>query len=274
MTHPTPHWTLTAGLLLCALALPQPGRALSAAEASGKLRKVEVEAIHHRLGAGYADWHDASIQADYVQSHHVWSGELLQANRFGENGTFIGLSDRITLAPRWDLSLGVGLGSGGRWLPRESANAFVHHRWAQQGNWVTHLGTGHAKARESYRDRWSSLGVSAYLEPHVQIPLVVQAEVRWSRSDPGSVNTRQQFVALSWGHQGFTQITARHGWGREGWQLLDDANTITNFASRQNTLTVQHWISSEWGLKFSADHYRNDSYSRRGLGMAVFREWP
>ena len=274
MRYPLSLCTLASALMLGGLNLHKAALAQDASESNGSLRRLEVNATHHRLSAGYDDWHDLLINGDYAQGKHLWSGELLHATRFGESGTYVGVSDRITLAPRWDLSLGYGLGNGGSWVSRETAHAFVHHRWAEQGNWVVHLGTGYARARQTYRDRWSSLGLSAYLEPHLQLPLVAQAEVRWSQSHPGSVDTRQQFLALSWGRQGATQATLRHGWGREGWQLLGDANSITNFASRQDTLTLQHWFSPEWGLKLSYDHYRNDSYRRQGVGLTLFREWP
>lgn len=134
--------------------------------------------------------------------------------------------------------------------------------------------TGYYRSNNAYRDRWASLGLSAYLEPYLQSPWVLQAEMRWSQSHPGSVDTRQQFLALSWGRHGQTVLTGRHGWGREGWQLLGDARSIVDFASRQDTLTVQHWLAPQWGLKLVADHYRNDNYRRRGLNLAVFREWP
>lgn len=254
--------------------LPRPAQAQAESDGPQGLRRIEMQAGHHRLSNGYANWQEASVRGDYRLDQHLWSAELLHADRFSERGSFVGLQDRVHIAPRWDVSVAYGVGDGANWLPRDRIDGFVHHTWGSHNNWVTHLGAGYYRASDEHRDRWGSLGLSVWLEPHVRTPLVVQGEVRWAQSNPGQVGTRQQFLALTWGHHGATQITARHGWGREGWQSLGDAIAITDFASRQDTLSVQHWVSSEWGFKLTADHYRNDSYNRRGVQLAVFREWP
>lgn len=238
------------------------------------LERLQLQVGHYRLSAGYAPWREAGVRGDYRLQDHLWSAELMHADRFGEKGTFVGLQDRVRLSANWAASLHYGIGEGAAWLPRDRVDGFVHHSWGEQNNWVTHLGAGYYRSNNAYRDRWASLGLSAYLEPYLQSPWVLQAEMRWSQSHPGSVDTRQQFLALSWGRHGQTVLTGRHGWGREGWQLLGDARSIVDFASRQDTLTVQHWLTPQWGLKLVADHYRNDSYRRRGLNLAVFREWP
>lgn len=271
--NPWTLWWTATGLALMSI-LPRPAQAQDEPASGQGLRRIELQAGQDRLSADYANWQDASVRGDYRLGDHLWSGELLHADRFGERGSFAGLQDRVHIAPRWDVSLHYGVGEGARWLPRDRVDGFLHHSWGQHDNWVTHLGAGYYRAMDEHRDRWASVGLSAYLEPYVQGPWVVQGEMRWTQSNPGSVGTRQQFVAVSWGRQGATVLTARHGWGREGWQSLGDAVGIVDFASRQDTLTLQQWISPEWGIKLTADHYRNDTYRRTGLSLAVFRQWP
>lgn len=267
-------WAMASLLCLAVLGTqPRPARAQSEGSDASGLRLMEAAVAHHHLNNGYANWREASLRGQYLQGGHLWSMELLHADRFDERGTFVGLQDRMRLAPRWDLSLAYGSGDGASWLPRERIDAFVHHSWGAQQNLVTNIGAGYYKAPDEHRDRWGSLGMAAYLAPYLQSPWVAQGEVRWSQSNPGQVNTRQYFVALSWGHTGQTQITARHGWGREGWQSLGDARSIVDFASRQDTLTVKHWVAPDWGWRLSAEHYRNDQYRRQGLNLALFREW-
>ena len=105
------------------------------------------------------------------------------------------------------------------------------------------------------------------------VGLIAQGEVRQTQSNPGDIHTQQYFLALTWGRHGQTQITARHGWGREGWQSLGDARSIVDFASRQSTLSIQHWVEKNWGWRLVADQYRNDQYHREGLNLVLFREW-
>ena len=270
-----PNPSMAAAVLALALlgSLPRPAKAQSDEPADQGMRLLEVGAGHHNLSSGYAAWQEASVRGLYRQGSHLWGMELMHADRFGERGTFVGLQDRVHLAPRWDMSLAYGVGDGAPWLPRDRVDGFVHHTWGEHLNWVTNVGMGYYKAPDEHRDRWGSIGLTAWLEPHLKGPWIAQGEVRWSQSNPGSVNTRQYFVALTWGRHGQTQITGRHGWGREGWQSLGDARSIVDFASRQDTLIVQHWMAPDWGIKVVADHYRNDQYRRSGVNVAWFKEW-
>lgn len=252
---------------------PALGLAQAPVPAEGGLQQLEADVGEHRLSQGYARWREASLRGLYRQGDHTWAMELLHADRFDERGTFVGLQDRVRLAPRWDVSLAYGVGDGALWLPRDRVDAFAHHTWGPHGNWVTDLGLGYYRAADEHRDRWASIGLTAWLEPHVHAPWVAQAEIRQSRSDPGAIDTRQYFVALSWGRHGQTLVTGRHGWGREGWQSLGDARSMVDFASRQDTLSVRHWLRPDWGIKLTADHYRNDQYRRQGLTLGFFWEW-
>jgi YaiO family outer membrane protein len=249
-------------------------RPAQAQEDNDGWRRFDMNISHHHLTAGLAPWQETSLRGVYKQGEHLWSGELLHADRFDERGNYGLLQDTVRLAPNWHASLAYGLGDGANWLPRYRLDGFVHHSWGAQRNWVTHLGLGEVRAPDEHRDRWGSVGLSAYLDHSTLGPWVAQGEVRVTRSDPGQVQTRQHFIALTAGHHRATQLTWRHGWGREGWQSLGDARGLVDFASRQDTLTLQHWIEAEWGLRLVADHYRNDQYSRRGWTLGVFREWP
>ena len=265
--------TLPIALLLggC-LALVLAQRCAHAQERDG-WQTMDMSVAHHHLSAGYDAWQDTVVRGLYRQSKHLWGVELLHADRFSENGSYVGLQDSVELTPDWRVSLGYGTGEKVNWLPRYRVDGFVHYTWGAQRNWVTHIGAGEYRAHDEHRDRWQSLGLSAYMDSPIIGPWVAEAEVRRTRSDPGQVSTRQQFVALTWGQHRIDQITWRHGWGREGWQAVGDARLLVNFASRQDTLTWQHWIAPDWGLRLAADHYRNDLYRRTGLNFGVFKEF-
>lgn len=235
---------------------------------------LDASVAHHHLSSGYAPWQEAALRGMYRQGDHLWGVDLLHADRFSEKGVYAGLQDTVRLAPDWHASLGYGLGTEVNWLPRYRLDGFVHHNWGQQGNWVTHFGLGEYKSHDDHRDRWGSIGLSAYLSHPDLGPWAIDGQLRWTRSDPGSITTRQQFLALTWGHRGADRITWRHGWGREGWQAIGDAQSLANFASRQDTLTWQRWVGPDWGFRLMADHYRNDQYRRTGLTFGIFKEFP
>ena len=235
---------------------------------------LDLSVAHHRLSADYAPWQETAFRGVYRQGDHLWGMDVLDADRFSERGLYAGVQDTVQLAPDWRATLGGGMGENVNWLPRYRLDGFLHHTWGEARNWVTHLGLGEYKAHDVHRDRWGSIGMSAYMNHATWGPWVAQGEVRWTRSEPGPVTTRQQFVALTWGQHRSSQLTWRHGWGREGWQAIGDARLLQDFASRQDTLSWQHWIEPEWGIRLMAEHYRNDQYHRSGLTFGVFRDFP
>ena len=235
---------------------------------------LDVSVAAHRLSAAYANWQETTLRGLYRQGDHLWGMDLQHADRFSERGMYAGLQDTVRLAQNWSATLGYGMGDNVNWLPRYRLDGFVHHTWGDQRNWVTHLGLGEYRAHDVHRDRWGSVGLSGYMNHAVIGPWVAQAEMRWTRSDPGDVVTRQQFVAVTWGRHQHDQLTWRHGWGREGWQAIGDAQLLADFASRQDTLSWRHWVDPEWGFRVVADHYRNDQYRRTGLTFGVFRNFP
>ena len=103
---------------------------------------------------------------------------------------------------------------------------------------------------------------------------MVQGEIRFNKSSPGDVNTRQQFLAVTWGRSGKTQIIARHGWGAEGYQSIGRGASLVNFDSRQSQLTVRHWLGPKWGISAGLEHYSNPYYVRNGATLALFWELP
>ena len=113
--------------------------------------------------------------------------------RFGESGRFIGLSDTITLDPDWFATVSLGAGDGASYLPDHRIDAFINRKLLSQRQLVATLGTGYYRAPDGHTDRNVSLGATYYFSE----PWIVQGEVRFNNSRPGSVNTRQQFVAVA-----------------------------------------------------------------------------
>jgi YaiO family outer membrane protein len=88
------------------------------------------------------------------------------------------------------------------------------------------------------------------------------------------VTTRQQFLALTWGKDQQTQITARHAWGREGYQTIGNGDALVDFSSHQTSLNLRHWVGADWGLAAGIERYHNPYYNRAGATLGLFWELP
>lgn len=233
-------------------------------------RGVELYSAHHQLSAGYGDWREVGARGIYETGAHQIAAEVATMNRFNQDANYLGVGDTVVLDPLWYASLAVGAGDGATYLPRYRADVFLHRKLLPARNLVASLGMGHFKSPDGHRDDNISLGGTLYLEQ----PWVLQGEMRHTHSNPGQVGTAQYFVAATWGHHKQTLVTGRYGWGEEGYQSLGSLGAIARFSSHQSTLTVKHWMGSDWGIKASADNYKNPYYRREGLLLAVFKDWP
>lgn len=236
----------------------------------GGLRSAAFHIGYQRLGQDQPDWRESGLRGQYELQGHQLAGELLTARRYGEDGVFVGLQDTLQLGEGVWGSLAVGAGDGASYLPRYRVDGFVYRKFGAEQRWIGSLGLGHYRAPAGYRDQNLTLGLSYWFEA----PWVLQAEWRHNRSHPGNIDTRQYALAASWGLAGQTQLTLRHGWGREGYQALGEGRSVVNFASHETTLNLQHWLAPDWGLRLGAVRYRADAQRRDGLEVAVFKAWP
>lgn len=234
------------------------------------LHSVELYESHNRLSAGYNNWRETGLRGLYRWGDHLLAGEAISMSRFNENGNYLGLSDTMVLSPIWYASLHLGAGDRAAYLPRYRVDAFLHRKLREDLSLVGNLGLGRYSAPDGHQDDNLSLGLTQYFTQ----PWVLEGQVKFNRSTPGDIHTRQYFVAATWGRYRQTLVTGRYGWGREGYQSLGDARSISEFASHQSTLSVQHWLGTDWGLKLSAEDYRNPYYTRQGLKLAVFKDLP
>jgi YaiO family outer membrane protein len=215
-------------------------------------------------------WQELGVRGSYATGAHVWGGEVASMRRFGESGTYLGLSETYTFNPDWFGNLSIGAGDGASYLPEGRADAFINHKLLADRNLIATLGTGYYRAPDNHNDRNLSLGATYYFSE----PLILQGEVRINFSRPGNVKTRQQFLALTWGRAQATQITARYAWGREGYQTIGNGGLLVNFSSHQSSLALRHWIGSDWGLAAGLEHYHNKFYERVGITFSLFLEQP
>jgi YaiO family outer membrane protein len=233
------------------------------------LHSLQAYEDENRLSAGYARWREFGLRGIYQLGDHQLSGEAINMNRFNEDGNYLGLGDTLVLSPDWYSSLNVGAGDGAAYLPKYRLDAFLHRKFLDERRLVGSVGLGRYRAPDGHQDDNASIGLTY----HFSLPWVVQAQARRTRSNPGRIDTQQYFVAATWGQHQQTQVTGRYGWGREGYQSLGDALSIAQFASRHKTLTVQHWIGLDWGIKVTVDNYHNPYYDRNGLSLAVFKDF-
>jgi YaiO family outer membrane protein len=269
----------TVGLLalsLTAHAEPEGARAgerasrLDPSLLQGGLRAASFYTGVQTLDGAQPDWRETGLRGQYQWRAHQLAGELLTARRFGEDGSYLGLQDTLSLGPGLWGSLALGAGDGASYLPRYRIDAFVHRKFGPGERWIGSLGLGHYRATDRHHDQSLTLGLTYWFES----PWVLQGEWRYNQSHPGSVDTRQYALAATWGRAGDRQLTLRHGWGREGYLSLGQGRSLIAFDSHETTLGWQYWMAPDWGWRLGGARYRNPQLRRQGVELSVFKAWP
>ena len=229
-------------------------------------QQLELYTSQQHLSDGYDNWHETGIRGSYEIGVQRFQAELATMRRFGESGNYLGIGDTIIFNPDWFGTFSVGVGDGAAYLPRYRIDAFVNRKLLPSKNLVGTLGAGYYHAPDGHIDRNVSLGATYYFSE----PWIVQAEIRFNTSNPGAVRTHQQFIAATWGHDKQTQITARYGWGGEGYQSIGEGAALADFRSKQGSLTWRHWLGPQWGVAVHVERYTNPYYQRNGVNASVF----
>lgn len=233
------------------------------------LRSLELSAGAQNLSGGFGNWRDVTLRGAYGAGAHVFQGELSHHHRFGQSGTFVGVSDTYTFSPDWHASVALGAGDGAFYLPKARIDATLYRKFLPGRNLVGSVGVGYYDAPTGYTDRSVSLGAAYYFEA----PWIVEGGVRFNTSNPGSVKSQQQFVALTWGRNKQDLVTGRYGWGSEGYLAVAAGAQLVNFNSREASLTWRHWLTPSTGVLVGANRYTNPSYRRSGVNVGVFHDF-
>lgn len=227
---------------------------------------LETYASYQNLSAGYGTWNEAGVLGNYAVGSNALQGQLAATRRFGQSGKYAEFGDTLTIDPDWYASLSAGAGDGAFYLPRYRVDAFINRKLLSRKQLVATLGLAYYAAPDGHTDRSLGLGAIYYFTE----PLVVQAEVRFNHSNPGGVNTRQQFVAGTWGRAGQTQVIGRYAWGTEGYQTIGSGVQLVDFSSTDASVAVRHWLGQAWGISAMLERYRNPYYDRQGITLGLF----
>ncbi len=228
---------------------------------------VDAGVGRHLLTDPEKDWWGAYLRgAVETDRANTWLGEVVYAERFGDTGTFFSVGNTHIFTEDWYSAVAVGGSSGGFFWPRFRIDAFFNRKWLEQRNLVTSLGVGYYDAKDVHHDYSLSLGATYYFEA----PWIVEGGIRFNLSEPGSVKSTSQFIAVTYGRNKQHYVVGRYGFGREAYQVVGPSEVITDFYSRVVSLTWRQWIGRDWGLNAMAEHYRNPFYERNGVEVGIF----
>lgn len=230
---------------------------------------LELSAGAQKLSGGFGNWNDITLRGVYAMPSHVIQSEISQNRRFGQSGTFVSVGDTYTFNGDWYGAASLGVGDGAFYLPKYRVDASVSRKLLEKRNLVASLGLGYYNAPDGHVDKSVALNAAYYFES----PWVVEAGIRFNRSNPGAIHTTQQFVAATYGRDKQDLVTARYGWGGEGYLATTSNTQLVDFRSKEASLAWRHWFNPSTGWLLSANRYENPSYNRTGVNVGLFHSF-
>jgi YaiO family outer membrane protein len=251
-----------AGLLLAAAA------GAARAQDAAPYGTVEAGGFHHDVDSNYGDWNGEFVRAVvHADARTVVTADLLDIRQFGDHTQVGAVGVTHDFSADWYANLAVAGSSKGNTQAQRRLDATVSVKFLPDRKLVATFGVGGADTRDGHRDRSAVAGAAYYFD----VPLVLEGGVRLNRSHPGTVDSAGEYVAASWGRDKVRQASLRYGFGREAYQAIGNAATLTDFRSRVLTLTWREWVGRDWAVQGRLESYHNPYYDRRGVEASIVR---
>ncbi len=264
-------WPVLLGVSLGVLAA-DPQDAVAQPSESKQVGSIQLGVSQSRLTDNNGAWHDVSVKGNVNLGDEVGvlNWEASQQRHFGETGQALSISLTHDLSPRWYTTVGIGSGASANFLTKRRVDIAVYRKWLEQSQWVTGVQyTRSTSGDGQYRDQAWQLSSSYYFD----FPLVAEAGLKRTTSNPGSVSTMRYYAAASYGENKKYYLSARYDTGREGYLPLAVAGGPVNFHSNVTTVNWRQWFKPNTGYELQAEYYKNPFYSRTGLGAAIFHDF-
>lgn len=247
---------------------PAPAEPKDAFKLNGE---IEAGSNYHFVTNNYGNWFGQYLKgAVQTDANNRWNGELLNQREFHSNGQYAGIGNTHIFDDNWYSSINIGAGMHGDFLPRYRVDAYINRKWLEQRQLVTTFGVGDYKAMDPHKDQSLFFGGSYYFQT---IPWIIQTGIRLNNSEPGSIKTTSEFVAITQGKAKEHFITLRYGTGEEAYQIIGGGQTLSDFHSHDLSLEVKEWFSDDIGVTAKFERYDNPNYRRTGLSLGLFKEF-
>ena len=230
---------------------------------------VETGGAYLLLTNGFGIWSSGYFRSVISAGNDTLNGEVEGQHEFADSGIYFAAGDTHNFTPDTYGSVTVASSTGGFFLPLYRGDAFLNHKFLARKQLITTIGFGYYAAKDPHRDRSLALGATYYFDK----PWVLEDGIRFNVSNPGVVLSPSGFVAITQGRNKEHYITARAGYGEEGYQLIGPTNSLSSFRSQTITVTWRQWVGRNWGADTVADYYGNPYYSRAGASIGFFREF-
>jgi len=231
---------------------------------------IEIDGSHSSLSDSNPSWTDAYIRGGMSFTSNTVNLEISRQARFGDSGWYYNGAWVHTWTDNWYTDVHLGTSTSGFFLPRFRTDVYAHRKLLPQKQLVLNVGGGYDQSRLSTSAYRLGPGAAYYFD---RFPVVLEGGVTWTRSQPGSITARSQYVAFTEGRAKEHYFSFRAEVGQEAYEVIQGQTTVFNFPIRNFSGTWRQWLAPNWGLNFAVEHDGNPYYHRLGATIGIFLDF-
>lgn len=247
--------------------------AANAAQEPSALPRGELEAggIYYDLDRDFSRTAGAYARGRMrVGDRDQLAAELVQLDRFDDDGLFVGVGAVHDFDDRWYGRLNLGTSAGGFFWPEFRLDSSLSRKWLSDKRLVSTFGISYFDARDAHTD----VGYTAEASYYAPRSWVLQAGVTVNRSNPGGILSASGYGAVSHLERGRRIVSLRVGGGQQAYQALTvEPRFEVDVPFFDVRVTWKQWIGSRWGFNAVAGSYHSDTFDQRGVEVGVFAEF-
>ena len=235
---------------------------------------VEIGGSRSDLTSPIQPWTDVYIRGDVQPTDRdILNLDFERQARYGDSGWLYTLGETHVFTDFLYMSLDGGVSTGGFFIPKYKADAFVNYKTLPRRQLVLTAGVGldQGKVVNGLTSRAARLevGTTYYF---TNWPFIVQEGFTLTQAAPGNISAPAGYLAITEGHNKEHYITVRAEIGREGYELFGNKTSqfaAFNFPIHNWTGTWRQWIGNNWGVNVAFERYVNPYFNRNGATVGL-----
>jgi YaiO family outer membrane protein len=239
---------------------------------------VEIGGSRSDLTAPIQPWTDIYIRGDVQPTDRdIINLDFERQARYGDSGWLYSLGVTHVFTDFLYTDLSGGVSTGGFFIPKYEASAYVHYKTLPRRQLIVNAGIGLDQGKVvnglTSRAARMEVGTTYYF---TNWPFIVQEGFTLTQAAPGNISAPAGYMAITEGHNKEHYITVRAEIGREGYELFGNKTSqfsAFNFPIHNYSGIWRQWIGNNWGINASFERYVNPYFNRNGATVGLFLDF-
>lgn len=229
---------------------------------------IEAGGNYSDLTNGYSNWYGEYLNlAVQTSQANIWGGELRNQFEFDDKDSYGSIRNTHNFDENWYSYTAFGYSAHGFFWPQYDGHASLYRKLLRDKSLIAGIGYNFYNYTTGNSTNALLLESMYYYKSWL-----INAGIYFNQSQPGSIYSTSQFVALTQGQDKYYYLTLRYDFGRVTYQPVSPTVVLVDFPANTLSLTWRQWINKSWGFSICGDYFASSPYNRYGGSFGIFKE--